>query len=113
MNVEWDMQHSRPDPNDDPNDGEPFLRLYRALTGLEYSAQSMQAAGRRVYTLERLVNNLEGRARNYDAFIPPKLTVPLRDGRHAGKAVDPRLQAGILDTYYVQNGWSKDGVVPR
>lgn len=92
--------------------GEAFLRLYQALTGFEYSAQSMQAAGRRIYGLERLVNNLQGRTRNYDAFIPPKLMVSLTDGPHAGKSVDPRLHAAILDAYYVQNGWTKDGVVP-
>ncbi len=91
--------------------GEDFLRLYQALTGFEYSAQSLQAAGRRIYALERRINNLQGRARAYDAFIPPKLTVPLTDGPHAGKAVDPRLHAAILDAYYAANGWTEDGTV--
>jgi aldehyde:ferredoxin oxidoreductase len=88
-----------------------FLRFYRALTGFEYTAESMQAAGRRIYGLERSVNNLQGRARSYDVYIPPKLTVPLKEGPHAGKAVDPLLHAAIIDAYYLENGWSGEGIV--
>jgi aldehyde:ferredoxin oxidoreductase len=91
--------------------GDGFLRLYRALTGFEYSANSMRDTGRRIYALERRVNNLQGRTRSYDAFIPPKLAIPLTAGPHAGKSVDPRLHAAILDAYYAYNGWTQDGAV--
>jgi aldehyde:ferredoxin oxidoreductase len=90
-----------------------FLGLYKALTGFEYTAVSMSACGRRIYTLERHVNNLQGRRRVYDAYVPPKLTVPLTAGAHKGKAVDVKFYNEILDAYYAHYGWTPDGLVPE
>ncbi len=91
---------------------EPFLSLYHALTGIEYSPESLKECGRRIYSLERHLNNLQGRDRTYDAFVPPKLRVPLTSGAHKGKAVDVNLYNSILDAYYEIQGWSKDGIAP-
>jgi aldehyde:ferredoxin oxidoreductase len=92
---------------------EVFLALYKALTGFDYTAESMKACGRRLYTLERRVNNLQGRARAYDAYVPPKLTEPLTSGAHKGRAVDPKYYGEILDAYYAHYGWTADGRVPE
>ncbi len=89
-----------------------FLELYKALTGIEYSAETLNACGRRIYTLERHVNNLQGRTRVYDGYVPPKLTVPLTAGAHKGRAVDVKAYNEILDALYAHYGWSQDGVVP-
>ncbi len=91
---------------------EPFLSLYHALTGIEYTPESLKECGRRIYALERRLNNLQGRDRAYDAFIPPKLRVPLTSGGHKGKAVRPDFYNSILDAYYEIQGWSKQGIVP-
>jgi aldehyde:ferredoxin oxidoreductase len=88
-----------------------FLSLYHALTGTEHSAASMTACGKRTYALERRVNNLQGRGRAYDAYVPPKLTVPMSRGALKGRAVDPAYYGSILDAYYRVQGWSKEGVV--
>ena len=88
-----------------------FLGLYRALTGIEYTADAFKACGRRIYTLERRANNIQGRGRIYDAHIPPKLTEPLTRGAHAGKAVDPARHDAILNAYYRKQGWTRDGMV--
>jgi aldehyde:ferredoxin oxidoreductase len=88
-----------------------FLSLYEAATGIAYTAEELKAAGRRIYALERSLNNRQGRDRTYDAFVPPKLTVPLSRGGHRGQAVDPALYATILDHYYKIQGWSADGRV--
>jgi aldehyde:ferredoxin oxidoreductase len=88
-----------------------FLSLYQALTGFEYTAESMKACGKRIYNLERHINNLQGRSRVYDSFVPPKLTVPLTRGAHKGKAVDPEYYRAILDAYYEHQGWTEDGLV--
>jgi aldehyde:ferredoxin oxidoreductase len=88
-----------------------FLSLYQALTGTEHSAVSMTACGKRIYALERHVNNLQGRGRAYDAYVPPKLTVPMSRGALTGRAVDPAYYGSILDAYYRAQGWSKEGVV--
>lgn len=89
-----------------------FLEMYRALTGLEYTAESLKECGRRIYALERYVNNQQGRRRDYDAFIPPKFTEPLTAGPHAGKAIDPGYYNQILDAYYQQQQWTAEGLVP-
>lgn len=90
-----------------------FLEMYRALTGFEYTAESLKECGRRIYALERFVNNRQGRKREYDAFIPPKFTQPLTVGPQAGKAVDPVFYNSILDAYYNHQQWSEDGQVPK
>ncbi len=89
---------------------EPFLALYRALTGTAYTAESLKACGRRIYSLERKLNNLQGRDRSYDAFVPPKLKVPLSRGARAGRAVDEAFYNAVLDAYYATWGWTKDGL---
>ena len=90
-----------------------FLGLYKALTGIEYTAESLNACGERIYNLERHFNNIQGRDRSYDAYVPPKLTVPLTAGAHKGKAVDPAYYRQILDAYYTHWGWTSDGKVPE
>ena len=88
---------------------EPFLGLYRALTGVAYTPESLKACGRRIYALERRVNNLQGRDRAYDAHVPPKLKVPLTAGAHKGRAVDEAFHNAVLDAYYDAWGWTRDG----
>ncbi len=89
-----------------------FLSLYQALTGIEVSADSLKECGRRIYTLERRLNNLQGRDRTYDAYVSPKLEVPMTRGAHRGRSVDRALYGTILDAYYDVWGWSRDGLVP-
>lgn len=95
------------------NTSELFLSLYHALTGFEYTPDSMKKCGRRIYNLERHINNGQGRTRAYDAYVPPKLTVPMTGGAHKGRAVDTKYYNEILDAYYAHQGWTKDGVVPE
>ena len=90
---------------------EPFLSLYRALSGIEYTPESLKACGRRIYALERRLNNAQGRDRTYDAFVPPKLKVPMTRGARKGGAVDEAFYNTVLDAYYQAWGWTKDGRV--
>ncbi|HEX2694757.1 MAG TPA: aldehyde ferredoxin oxidoreductase C-terminal domain-containing protein, partial [Acidobacteriota bacterium] len=53
----------------------------------------------------------QGRRRAYDAYVPPKMTVPMSRGPLAGRAVDPVLYAATLAAYYRAQGWTEDGVV--
>ena len=89
---------------------DPFLSFYKALTGTEYSPETLKACGRRIYHLERRLNNLQGRDRAYDSYVPPKLTVPLSRGAHRGRAVDETFYNTVLDAYYDAWGWSRRGV---
>jgi len=88
-----------------------FLAMYCALTGQDYTADGLLECGERIYAIERHVNNRQGRTRAYDAYIHPKLGVPLTAGPHAGKAVDARVHNAILDAYYDYKAWSREGVV--
>jgi aldehyde:ferredoxin oxidoreductase len=90
---------------------EPFLSLYGALTGTAYTPGSLKECGRRIYALERRMNNLQGRDRAYDAYVAPKLKVPLSRGAHQGRAVDEGFYNSVLDAYYEAWGWSRDGRV--
>ena len=90
---------------------EPFLSLYRALTGIAYTPGSLKECGRRIYALERRMNNLQGRDRTYDSFVPAKLKVPLSHGAHQGRAVDETFYNSVLDAYYDAWGWSNTGSV--
>lgn len=90
---------------------EPFLSLYRALSGIGYTPESLKACGRRIYALERRLNNAQGRDRTYDAFVPPKLTVPMTRGARQGRGVDEAFYNSALDAYYEAWGWTRDGRV--
>lgn len=87
-----------------------FLALYEAATGIAYTKEGLNACGRRIYALERRLNNLQGRDRAYDAYVPPKLKVPMSRGAHAGRAVDEAFYNRVLDAYYEIQGWSPEGV---
>jgi aldehyde:ferredoxin oxidoreductase len=89
-----------------------FLAMYCALTGHDYSTEGILRCGERIHALERHLNNLQGRSRAYDAYIHPKLAVPLTAGPHAGKAVDAAGHEAILDAYYAYKHWPADGIVP-
>jgi aldehyde:ferredoxin oxidoreductase len=89
---------------------EIFLEMYRALTGIAYTPDSLKACGRRIYSLERRMNNMLGRDRAYDAYVPPKLKVPMTRGAHQGRAVDEARYNAILDAYYEIQGWSPTGL---
>lgn len=91
---------------------EAFVRLIRALTGVEYVPDDIEAAARRIVNVERLAASIQGRSRTYDLYVPPKLTVPLTAGAHAGKAVDPAAHERLLDAYYARQGWTREGHVP-
>ena len=90
---------------------EPFLSLYRALTGIEYTSDSLKECGRRIYALERRMNNAQGRDRTYDAYVPAKLKVPMSRGALQGRAVDEAFYNSVLDAYYDYWGWSRQGFV--
>jgi len=89
-----------------------FLGLYKALSGIEYTPEALNACGERIWNIERRFNNIQGRDRAYDAYIPPKLTTPLTAGAHKGRAVNPEYYRQILDAYYAHFGWTTDGLVP-
>ncbi len=90
-----------------------FLSLYHALTGIEYTEESLNGCGRRIYALERYLNGIQGRDRRYDAYVPEKLTVPMTSGALKGRCVDRGSYHLTLDHYYEKQGWTEKGIADK
>ena len=82
--------------------------LVTAVTGKEYTEESLRDITRRVITLERKFNIREGFSRKDDTLPPRLLNEPLPDGMAEGKKVEG-LDL-MLDDYYAIRGWDKNGV---
>ncbi len=88
-----------------------FAEMLRTVTGLDFGDEELMAAGRRIYTLERLYNNRAGFGRADDTLPPRLLNEELQTGssRHRRVGLD-----GMLDDYYAVRGWDRDGApLPR
>jgi aldehyde:ferredoxin oxidoreductase len=90
---------------------EVFLDLYFAVTGNRLTADDLIACGKRIFSLERQINSIQGRDRAYDAYIPSKFLTPMSCGPMKGRKADPVYHNEILDAYYQQQGWASDGKV--
>lgn len=88
-----------------------FLDLVYGLTGFRTTAEEQETCGRRIVTLERLLNTIQGRTRAYDEYVPPKFEVPLSCGPMTGRKVDCEYHRAILDAFYQEQGWAGDGLV--
>ena len=84
-----------------------ILDYLNAVTGAEYSLDELVKAGERILNAERMFLVRAGFSRKDDS-LPPRLTgEPLVEGPAKGKVV--HLQE-MLDEYYRERGWSKDGI---
>jgi aldehyde:ferredoxin oxidoreductase len=90
---------------------EVFLDLYCAITGNRYTADAFIECGKRIVSLEREINGVQGRDRSYDAYLPPKFLAPMSCGPMKGRKADPDYLSRILDAYYAQHGWNDLGKV--
>ncbi len=88
-----------------------FLDLYCAVTGNRYTADELIDCGKRILSLERAINGVQGRDRSYDTYIPPKFLKPMSCGPMKGRKADPAYHTEILDAYYKQQGWNNEGEV--
>ncbi len=83
-----------------------MLSLLNPATGIEYSEESILAAGERIWNLERLFNLREGLGRDDDS-LPPRLTgEPMPEGPAKGQVVE--LEE-MLREYYLLRGWDEQG----
>jgi aldehyde:ferredoxin oxidoreductase len=79
--------------------------LFNAITGWDYSADDLLAAGERGFTVQRLVNLRDG----YDAttdVLPKKMFQAAKQGHRAGKV--PPFEE-MLSDYYAVRGWDQTG----
>jgi len=84
-----------------------FARMMTSITGHPYETQDLQAAGERIWNLERLYNLKAGFTKEDDTLPPRFLNQPLQEGGSAGHTV--HLDE-MLAEYYRFRGWTEDGV---
>jgi aldehyde:ferredoxin oxidoreductase len=85
--------------------------VLKHVTGLDLTPFLMEI-GERVYNLERLILVTEGVEREAD-MLPPRMSVPLRQGKAAGQSLNREEYAVMLDEYYDVRGWNHVGVPER
>lgn len=83
-----------------------FARLVSAVTGVTFEAQDLQAAGERIWNLERLYNLRAGFTKADDTLPERFLGQPLAEGGSAGHVV--HLEEMLAD-YYRFRGWDEAG----
>lgn len=91
---------------------EHFSRLIALVTGLEMGREELEAAGRRIVDLERLINEGEGLGRADDNLPDRYFDDPLPGRVASGHRIDRREFQALLSRYYALRGWDDDGRVP-
>jgi len=86
----------------------PKGKVLEYLTGYDFTPELM-TIGERIYTLERLIINREGRFRK-DDMIPERLrTEKMPEGQAKGHVVSDEIYNTMLDEYYEVRGWDMNG----
>ncbi len=84
-----------------------YAELLNCVTGSTHTAESLLAAGERIYTLERLYNLESGVSPDQDT-LPKRL---LEEPIPAGPSKDwVHKLSELLPEYYELRGWSKEGI---
>ncbi|MEM8883305.1 MAG: aldehyde ferredoxin oxidoreductase family protein [Planctomycetota bacterium] len=85
-----------------------YAQQYQAMTGIDYTADDVLAAGERIYNLERMFNNRAGFGKGSDTLPKRYTDEPSQMGGSKGHVCE--LEP-MLAEYYAARGW-EDGVVP-
>lgn len=88
---------------------EEYVKQYNGMTGLDVSEEELMASGKRVYTLERYYNNLNGFDGSDDS-LPERFLKDGIPGQGASEGEYCELEE-MKEEYYAGRGWV-DGVVP-
>lgn len=82
----------------------------KALTGLEFTPDTVYRVGERVNNLARVFNVMAGLGREDDHFPERLLTEPVPGGESEGHHITREEQEKMLDEYYEARGWTREGV---
>jgi aldehyde:ferredoxin oxidoreductase len=88
---------------------EEYVKQYNGMTGLDVSEEELMESGKRIYTLERYYNNLNGFDGSDDSLPERFLEDGIR-GQGASEGEYCELEE-MKEEYYAGRGWV-DGVVP-
>lgn len=91
---------------------EEFCDFVGAATGLEYTPASLRRVGRRVLDTERLINADFGLTRLDDTLPKRYFDEPMPARQTQGHHIDREQFQHMLDDYYTERNWDRDGRVP-
>jgi aldehyde:ferredoxin oxidoreductase len=84
----------------------------KAVTGYDFMPELLEI-GSRIYTLERLILNREGLERAGDMLPDRFLKEAVPSGPIKGQVLTEDMYNQMLDDYYDERGWDRDGVVKQ
>jgi aldehyde:ferredoxin oxidoreductase len=84
-----------------------MLEIFNSVTGWNWTVDEVIDAGRRAFTIQRLINVRDGITRK-DDILPKKMTIAAKEGGRKGKVPLPHDKA--LDEYYRLRAWDKNGI---
>ena len=86
--------------------------LMEGVTGLEYTAEEVEAVGERINNLARAFNVREGFTRDDDTLPERLMTEPLKEGGSKGQFISKDDLKQMLDEYYTERGWDVNTGAP-
>ncbi len=83
--------------------------LVNAASGTSFAAEEIQQIGERLNNVARLFNIGAGFTRKDDTFPKRLMTEPIKAGASKGQLISQKDLDEMLDEYYLERGWDKDG----
>ena len=93
--------------------GHDMARVVNAVTGWNLDVGGLERIGRRIYTLERLINVERGMGRDDDLLPYRVMNEPIPEGPARGRYCPRGELDSMLDRFYELRGWGRDGVPAR
>jgi aldehyde:ferredoxin oxidoreductase len=84
--------------------------LVNGAAGTAFTAEDIRTIGERLNNVAKLFNMGEGFTRKDDSFPKRVLTEPIKAGASKGCLISQEALDEMLDEYYEERGWDKDGV---
>ncbi|MCL1804746.1 MAG: aldehyde ferredoxin oxidoreductase family protein [Clostridiales bacterium] len=83
--------------------------LVNGVSGLGLTPREVELAGERVNNLAKAFNTREGFTRADDILPARLMTEPIKEGASKGQYIPQEDLDSMLDEYYEDRGWTKDG----
>ncbi|HWJ03226.1 MAG TPA: aldehyde ferredoxin oxidoreductase C-terminal domain-containing protein, partial [Verrucomicrobiae bacterium] len=90
---------------------EQFAGLIEAVTGWQVDVGELEAVGKRVVDLERMLNQRLGLSKADDTLPKRYFTEPMPDGTTKGHRILQEEFTSLLERYYTLRHWDGDGQV--
>ena len=92
---------------------ERCARLFQAMTGIETTEETVMRAGRRIVTLERLINLVLGWKEDPSQYAPWRLMNETIDmSGNENLILDETTMKGMVQAYYDLHGWDRETGIP-